>query len=200
MAPIIAYRSPGCLATDGMAAAMRTRWEPARRPRGNLSVVHSVGDRHSGLVSLTGAGIGQLTQPTARDLLVSLLTRPGAPLRQGVTAAHTRRFPSLLIYLMINIPTDRRFWLRHAGRWGIGLVDRQSTVIVSLRSPWTESADAPAQARWRLDACGADHAARKLNVLLDEWQQIARDGNRTLHLNASGRGQALTQSFSWESR
>jgi protein-L-isoaspartate(D-aspartate) O-methyltransferase len=169
-----------------------------QRPLANLSIVHSVDERHSGLVSLSGAGIAQLTQSAARDLLVSLLSKPRTPRRRGITDLNGRLPPLLLIYLLLNIPANDRFSLRHAGRWGIGLVDRNSTATVSLRSPWNQDSDDPGRARWRLDAYGPNHAATKLEQLLDQWQQLERAHQTTLHISASGYDRTLQLSFTWE--
>ena len=168
-------------------------------PQGNLSVVHSVRERHHALVSLSGEGVAQLTQRAARDLLASLLSPPPSPQRRGVTGLIGQQPPWLMIYLLLNLPARRRIWLRHAGRWGIGLADRRGVAIVSLRSPWGQTESRPARARWRLDRYGTAAAATELSRLLDQWRQLERDGRTSLQLTAGGRGAKLRLAFTWAS-
>jgi len=168
-----------------------------QRPDANLSVVHTVKDRHNGLVSLSGKGIGRLTEPAVRDLLIGLLDQPAKPRRSGTTSLTGRLPPSLLIYLMLKIPAERRVSLRHRGRWGIGLVNRQSTAIVTLRSPWSENTNTPSRARWRMDAYGTTHAANELERLLDDWQQLERHHQTNLRINTRRHNDKVRLTFGW---
>jgi protein-L-isoaspartate(D-aspartate) O-methyltransferase len=172
-------------------------WRP---PVANLSAVHTANGQHTGLASLSGPGLAQLSQPAVRELLIALLDKPDTPLRRGVTNLGARQPPLLLLYLMLNIPPDRRLAMHQRGRRGIGLVDRksQSTAIVSLRSPWNENGNRPqARARWRLDAYGGDNAANELNQLLTEWRELERAGRTTLCVTARGRGETMRLTFAW---
>jgi methyltransferase of FxLD system len=169
-------------------------WPP---PSSTLSAVHSVNGRHVGLASLSGQGIARLSRQTVRELLVSLLSPRGEPRRRGVTRNQP---PWLLLYLLLNIPVKRRLSLHETGRWGIGLVDRQSqsAAILSLRSPWRSNGEkSPRRARWRLDAYGADTAATELDQLVRRWQELERVGHTTLHMTARERGRRLRLSFAW---
>jgi methyltransferase of FxLD system len=169
-------------------------WSP---PSSTLSALHSVNGRHVGLASLSGEGIAQLSRHTARELLISLLSPRGEPCRRGVTRNQP---PWLLLYLLLNIPVKRRLAMHETGRWGIGLVDRQSqsAAILSLRSPWHRNGEKlPGRARWRLDAYGADTAATELDQLVRRWQELERVGHTTLHMTARERGRRLRLSFAW---
>ena len=172
-------------------------WRP---PPATLSAVHSIDDRHTGLVSLTGHGIGQLSAASARRLLISILSESGKPRRRGLTDLGWHRPPLLLLYLQLNIPAERRLSLTQPGRWGIGIVDRssQSAAIVSLRSPWSTGGNQPGRrARWRLDAYGSQTAAAQLDRLLDRWRELEHAGHTKLLITAQGRATALRLSFSW---
>jgi len=170
-------------------------------PSSTLSAVHTTNGAHTGLASLSGGGVGQLSRPAARRLLVSLLTESGDTRRRGLTDLASNRPPLLLLYLLLNIPTGRRLSFHQGGRWGIGLVDRrsQSAAIVSLRSPWETGDGAPKQrrARWRLDAYGGDTAANEVDQLLSEWREHEGTGQTALRITARGRGSALRLSFAW---
>ncbi|MDQ6729033.1 MAG: hypothetical protein M3022_01685, partial [Actinomycetota bacterium] len=135
-------------------------------PSSTLSAFLSINGRHTGLASVNGQGIGQLSAPGARRLLTSLMAEPGRPRRRGLTDLAGNQPPLLLLHLLLNIPAKQRLSLNQPGRWGIGIVDRrsQSAAIVSLRSPWDIGDKAPERrARWRLDAYGADTAAADLD-------------------------------------
>jgi methyltransferase of FxLD system len=169
-------------------------------PSANLSAVHTTRDQAVGLASLTGHGIGHLSQAAARELLASLLRAPDEPRRRGITSLNTKRPPLLLLYLQLTIPANRRLFLHEPGRWGIGLVDRrsQSAAIVSLRSPWSTKGDTPqGRARWRLDAYGTHDAAAELEDLLTHWQQLEHAGHTTLRITGHRRGHRLHLSFAW---
>lgn len=172
-------------------------------PTANISVVHTVDGRHTGLVSLSGSGLGQLSQPAARELLVSLLGKPGRPDRRGVpnlSRQSPRQPPLPLLYLLLNIPSKRRVWLHQPGRWGIGLVDRrsQSTAILSLPSTWRHNGEsAPRRGRWRLDGYGGGSAASELDQLLTQWRELERSDQSALRVTASGRGETLRLTFAW---
>jgi methyltransferase of FxLD system len=172
-------------------------WRP---PPATLSAVHTVDDRHGTLASLSGYGIAQLSKPAARGLLVSLLSKPGPPRRRGVARLTGRQPPLLLLYLLLNIPANRRLSLHQPARWGLGLVHRasQSAAVVSLRSPWGDyGTQQPTRARWRLDAYGLDDAATELDRLLTQWQELDRGGHAALHVTGRGRGNTMRLRFAW---
>ena len=168
-----------------------------QRPDANLSVVHSSKDRHNGLVSISGKGIGRLGEPAIRSLLIGVLGQPSKPRRRGTTSLTGHLPPALLIYLMLKIPADRRVSLRHRGRWGIGLVNRQSTAIVTLRSAWGESVSTPSRARWRMDSYGTTHAAEELEQMLDEWQDLERQHRTDLRINTRRHHDKVRLTFGW---
>jgi protein-L-isoaspartate(D-aspartate) O-methyltransferase len=166
-----------------------------------LSAFHSVDGHYTGLASLSGHGVGQLSSPGARGLLVSLLTKPGTPQRRGLTDLASEQPPLLLLHLLLNIPAKQRLSLNQPGRWGIGIVDRrsQSAAIVSLRSPWGNADTTPQRrARWRLDAYGADTAAAQLDELITQWQQLEHAGQTKLRITARGRASELRLTFAWD--
>ena len=173
------------------------RW---KAPPSTLSAFHSVDDRHTNLASLSGHGIGQLSRPAARRLLVSILTESATPRRRGVTDLAGDQPPLVLLYLLLNIPATRRLSVSRPGRWGLGIVDRRSrsAAIVSLRSPW-EIDDKPPErrARWRLDAYGASTAATELDELLTQWRELEHAGQTRLRITARGRTTALRLTFAW---
>ncbi len=171
-----------------------------RAPHSTLGAFHSVNDRHTNLASLSGHGIGQLSSPAARRLLVALLTRSGKPRRRGLTDLAGDQPPLVLLHLLLNIPATRRLSLNQPGRWGLGIVDHrsQSAAIVSLRSPRDVGARTPERrARWRLDAYGASTAATELDELLTQWRELERAGQTKLRITARGRASALGLTFAW---
>ena len=171
-----------------------------RTPPSTLGAFHSIDDRHTSLASLSGPGIGRLSRPAARRLLVSLLSESGTPRRRGLTDLAGNQPPLVLLYLLLTIPATRRLSLSRPGRWGLGIVDRRSrsAAIVSLRSPWEIGAKAPERrARWRLDAYGANAAATELDELITRWRELEHAGHTTLRITARGRASALHLTFAW---
>lgn len=165
-----------------------------------LSAYHTVNGRHTGLASLNGQGINQLSGSAARRLLVSLLTEPGKSRKRGLTDLASNHPPLVLLHLLLNIPAKQRLSLNQPGRWGIGIVDResQSAAIVSLRSPWDKDDQTPERrARWRLDTYGADTAAAQLDELLTQWRELEIAGQTKLRITAGGRASTLRLSFAW---
>ena len=169
-------------------------------PPSTLSAVHGSNGRPTGLASLSGQGISQLSRPAARHLLACLLAEPSTPRRRGVTDLASNQPPLLLLHLLLNIPAKQGLSLNQPGRWGLGLVDRrsQSTAIVSLRSPWGNGDTTPERrARWRLDAYGGDTAAAQLNELVTQWRELEHAGQTKLRITARGRASPLDLSFAW---
>jgi protein-L-isoaspartate(D-aspartate) O-methyltransferase len=169
-------------------------------PPSTLSAFHSINGQHTGLASLTGQGVIQLSSPAARRLLVSLLTESGKPRRRGLTDLASNQPPLLLLHLLLNIPAKQRLSFNQPGRWGIGIVDRrsQSAAIVSLRSPWDNGDKTPERrARWRLDAYGADTAAAQLDELLTQWRELEHAGQTKLRITARGQASTLHLTFAW---
>lgn len=80
------------------------KWSPSS----TLSAGHTANGEYTGLASLNGGGIGQLSRPAARRLLVSVLTGSGETRRRGLTDLAGSRPPLLLLYLLLNIPPRRR--------------------------------------------------------------------------------------------
>jgi methyltransferase of FxLD system len=173
-------------------------WNP---PPSTLSASQSVNGTYIGLASLSGQGVSQLSRPAARRLLVSLLTKPGTPRSRGLTDLASNHPPLLLLHLLLNIPAKQRLSLNQPGRWGVGIVDRrsQSAAIVSLRSPWENGEKTPErQARWRLDAYGADTAAANLDELLTQWRELEHAGQTKLRVTAGGQASTLRLTFGWD--
>jgi hypothetical protein len=169
-------------------------------PPSTLSAFLSINGRHTGLASLNGQGISQLSAPGARRLLTSLMAEPGTPRRRGLTDLASDQPPLLLLHLLLNIPAKRRVSLHQPGRWGVGIVDRrsQSAAIVSLRSPWGKADETPQRrARWRLDAYGADTAAAQLDELLTQWRELEHAGQTKLRITARGQTSPLRLTFAW---
>ena len=172
-------------------------WTP---PPSTLTASLSVNRRHTGLASLSGQGISQLSRPAARRLLVSLLTGTGKPRRRGLTHLTGNQPPLLLLHLLLNIPAKQRLSLNQPGRWGIGIVHRrtQSAAIVSLRSPWGSATETPERrARWRLDTFGGDTAAARLDELVTQWREREHAGQTKLRITAGGRADPLRLTFAW---
>lgn len=160
----------------------------------------SVKGRHTSLLSLSGAGLGQLPERAACELLAAALTNARRPRRRGLTDMSSARPPLLLIYLLLSIPAARRVSIVQPGRFGVGLVDRRSRslAVVSLRSPWSSDIDKPAgRALWRLDAYGADTAADHLNRHISDWQRLKRKHQTKLQITARAHNNALRLSFTW---
>jgi len=171
-----------------------------KAPPSTLSAFRSTDGRHTGLASLNGQGISQLSPRAARRLLASLLAEPGTPQRRGLTDLASNQPPLLLLHLLLNIPAKRRLSIDQRGRWGVGIVDRrsQSAAIVSLRSPWDIGDKTPERrARWRLDAYGGYTAAAQLDELLTQWQELRHAGHTRLRITARGRATPLRLTFSW---
>ncbi len=169
-------------------------------PPSTLSAFQSANGHHTGLASLNGQGIGQLSRPAARSLLVSLLSGAGEARRRGLTDLASNRPPLLLLYLLLQIPAKRRLSFNQPGRWGVGIIDRrsQSAAIVSLRSPWSGAHDEPERrARWRLDAYGGDTAANQLEHLLTQWRDLEKAGQSKLRITARGSDTTLHLTFTW---
>ncbi len=169
-------------------------------PPSTLSAFRSIDGRHTGLASLNGQGISQLSPLAARRLLASLLAEPGTPQRRGLTDLASNQPPLLLLHLLLNIPAKRRLSIDQRGRWGVGIVDRrsQSAAIVSLRSPWDIGDKTPERrARWRLDAYGGDTAAAQLDELLTQWQELRHAGHTRLRITARRRATTLRVTVSW---
>jgi methyltransferase of FxLD system len=169
-------------------------------PPSTLSAFLSINGRHTGLASLNGQGIRQLSAPGARRLLTSLMADPGTPRRRGLTDLASDQPPLLLLHLLLNIPAKQRLSLHQPGRWGVGIVDRrsQSAAIVSLRSPWGNADKTPQRrARWRLDAYGADAAAAQLDELLTQWRELEHAGQTKLRISARGQTSPLRLTFAW---
>ncbi len=156
------------------------------RRRSPSGAVHSVNGRHTGLASLSGQGIGQLSPPAARRLLASLLTEPGKPRRRRLTDLASDRPPLLLLYLLLSVPAKRRLSLDQPGRWGVGIVDRrsQSAAIVPCEVPGATVTIPQRRARWRLDTYGADIAAARLEEPLTQWQELEQAGQTKLRITA----------------
>jgi protein-L-isoaspartate(D-aspartate) O-methyltransferase len=172
-------------------------WRP---PPATLGASRSVKGTHTSLISMSGAGLEQLPADAARDLLASMLTKQGPPVRQGLTDMSSTRPPLFLIYLLLRIPDAQRVSLMQDGRLGVGLTDRRSRslAVISLRSPWRGNADiGKTRSRWRLDAYGNNTAAVLLDRLASEWQQLQRDHRTTLQVTARGQTGALRLSFAW---
>jgi protein-L-isoaspartate(D-aspartate) O-methyltransferase len=170
-------------------------WRP---PPSGLTASQSSNGRHTSLASLTGAGIGHLSASAARELLTALLSHTGRPRRRGLTDLTSRQPPMLLLYLLLAIPAARRVSFSTSARMGIGLIEgRDSLAIVSVRTPWRADEPASSRARWRLDAYGGDQAARRLEHLLDEWQNMQRRRQITLQATATPRDGKTGLAFTW---
>ena len=172
-------------------------WRP---PPAMLGASRSVKGKPSSLISISGAGLEQLSADAARELLASTLAKRNRPRRQGMTDLSSARPPLMLIYLLLRIPATRRVSLSQDERLGIGIVDRpsRSLAIVSLRSPWNSDIDTPdRRVRWRLDAYGNDTAAVELDQLLSEWQRLRHEHRTRLEVIAQGHADPLRLSFAW---
>ncbi len=170
-------------------------WRPAPAA---LSASRSVNGKHHSLLSISGAGLEQLKADVARELLAAVLAKRSRARSQGVTEMSGARPPLLLIYLLLRIPAARRVSVSHEGRLGVGMIDRKSLAVVSLRSPWRSDAGGRgARARWRLDAYGNDSAAIRLERLLAEWRALQRTGQTTLQVTAHRRAGAVPLRFAW---
>ena len=167
----------------------------------SLGATHSAKGRHTSLMSISGAGLTELTDSAARTLLACTLAGPGPPLAQGMTDLDSSQPPLLLIYLLLKIPPGRRLSLRNDGRLGIGIIDRRGRglAVVSVPSPWMGGAyERGVRARWRLDAYGSDGAARELEQLLHEWRELQRTGHTALRVTAERHADSVRLRFDWE--
>jgi protein-L-isoaspartate(D-aspartate) O-methyltransferase len=172
-------------------------WHP---PSAMLAASHSRSGRDTSLISVSGGALNGLSEDAARALLASMLAEPRTALAQGVTDLDSGRPPLLLIYLMLNIPVNKRVSLRSHRRLGIGLIDRggRSWAAVSVRSPWMSAVSARVpRARWRLDADGHGTAAMELLQLLAQWRELQRAGRATVQVTARPYRDALRVSFAW---
>lgn len=155
--------------------------------------------RHGNFVSLTGPGLARLPAIPARRLLAALLHDPGEPVRHGVTGVVYGEPAPLLVYLLLAIAPGRLVSLHDRHRLGMGLVDGRShsVAIVSLRNPWSRLDPDLQRVRWRLDAYGGDAAAEQLEELIDEWQQLERDGRTDMQIRALRSGEHMRLGFVW---
>jgi protein-L-isoaspartate(D-aspartate) O-methyltransferase len=172
-------------------------WRP---PPATLGASHSVRGKHSSLISISGAGLEQLSADAARGLLASALAQRSRPRRRGVTDMSSTRPPLFLIYLLLRIPAAQRVSLSQDERLGVGLIDRRSRslAVVSLRSPWSSDADTRrTRPRWRLDAYGNDTAAIQLERLVSEWQELRHEHRTRLEVVARQHADVLRVSFAW---
>jgi hypothetical protein len=172
-------------------------WRP---PPAALTAGRSARGRHSSLVSISGAGLEQLSSAAARSLPAAVLTQSHSSVRQGITDLGSNRPPLLLLYLLLAIPASRRVSVVHDARLGVGIVHPRSgsLAVVSVRSPWRPGVgEGDRRARWRLDRYGGAAAASELEELLSEWQALREAGRTRLSIAAAGRGAALRLSFAW---
>jgi methyltransferase of FxLD system len=172
-------------------------WRP---PPAALSATRTVKGKPTSLISMSGAGLEQLSARAARELLGAVLTKPGRARRHGVTDMSSTKPPLFLIYLLLTIPAKQRISLSDDHRLGVGLIDRQtrSLAVISLRSPWSSNPDTRrTRPGWRLDAFGGDAAAIQLDQLASEWRQLQRERRTTLVVTARHHRGAVRLNFGW---
>ncbi len=166
-------------------------------PKTSLQATLFWGGRPALLVSLTGSGLEPLSEAAAKRLMAAVLDsapQTGAEGTSSLVGGHT---PAVFIYLMVRIRARRRIWIRHAGREGVGLIDRRGlgAAAVTTRSLWSLPGGAR-RARWRLEAWG-EGARAELEQLLADWQALVLQGRDQLEITALPAGETLEVSFSW---
>jgi protein-L-isoaspartate(D-aspartate) O-methyltransferase len=173
------------------------------QPSSSIRAVYAAGGEHTSLAALSGLGITRLSRFRAAQLLAFLLTQSNQPRRRGLIDLCSSRPPSLLLYLLLTIPANRRLLFNQPGRWGVGILGSrgQGAAIVSLRSPWSLGNEQRSQrARWRLDDYGNTTAAAQMDELLNRWREFAKAGRTELRMTVGGRTPALRVTFSWARR
>jgi protein-L-isoaspartate(D-aspartate) O-methyltransferase len=166
-------------------------------PRTSLQATLFSGGRPVLLVSLIGSGLEPLSEAAAKRLIATVLDSAPQTGAEGTSLLIGGHTPAVFIYLMVRIHARRRIWIRHAGREGVGLIDRRGlgAAAITTRSLWSLPGGAR-RARWRLEAWGQG-ARAELEQLLADWQTLVHEGRDQLEITALPAGETLEVSFSW---